>query len=267
VARRLKQKYAHLRWIADFRDLPVDVVRRDVWWPGLQAWWGRRVVAAADEVWAVSGGQKVQLAGWHPNIKVQLNPLLALPPERTAPVTERFVITYTGSLYPELQTVRPLVRGLVELLDAGTISADKLCLQYRGKDAETFKRWTVDLPDGCLDVASTIAPAAAQKMQQNATVLLLLNWSAPGYYGVLTAKLWDYLATGRPVLALVNGPGDEELEGIVSGAAAGAVLRTEEQGRVEAWLANAYQEWDKAGTFVWSPNREALAEYLASYQA
>jgi len=267
VARRLKAKYPYLRWVADFRDLPVDPVRQDVWFPTLQHWWGKRVVRGADEVWAVSDGQKVQLAGWHPNVCVRRNPLLVLPPERTAPVTDRFTITYTGSLYPGLQTVWPLIRGLVELLDSGTISADKLCLLYRGKDADTFRRWTADVPDDCLDIAPSIAPAAAQKIQQNATVLLLLNWSAPGYYGVLTAKLWDYLATGRPVLALVNGPGDEELEDIILGAAAGAVFKTKEQGKLKTWLASAYREWEKAGTFAWAPSREKLAAYLPKTQA
>lgn len=262
VARRLKRMYPELRWIADFRDLPVDPVRRDIWWPALQTWWGRRVVALADEVWAVSEGQKAQLAGWHPAIRVRRNALLTLPPERTAPVTQRFTIVYTGSLYPGLQAVRPLVGALVELLAAGTIEADKLCLQYRGKDAVTFRRWTAALPPHCLDVESSVAPAAAQKMQENAAVLLLLNWSASGYYGVLTAKLWDYLASGRPVLALVNGPGDEELADIILGADAGAVFRTEEQGGVKTWLLAAYQQWDKAGTFAWSVNRQALLKYL-----
>lgn len=264
VARRLKHKYPQLKWIADFRDLPVDSVRRDVWFPALQRWWGKRVVRSADELWAVSEGQKAQFSGWHPRIVVRRNALLALPPPTTAPVTERFTITYTGSLYPGLQTVRPLVSTLKELLASGAIPANKLCLQYRGKDAATFRQWTVELPPHCLDVEPSIAPAAAQKMQHNATVLLLLNWSAPGYYGVLTAKLWDYLATGRPVLALVNGPGDKELKDIVEGAAAGAVYGFEEQGELHQWLGKAYANWESTGTLPWRVNHEALRQLMAA---
>lgn len=262
VARRLKKRYPHLRWVADFRDLPVDPVRNDLWFPALQRWWGRRVIAAADEVWAVSEGQKAQLAGWHGRLVVRYNPLLALPPELPAPATGKFTITYTGSLYPGLQTVAPLVGALQELLAGKTIVADKLCLQYRGKDAALFRQWTAGLPAHCLDVEPFIAPAAAQKMQHSATVLLLLNWSAPGYYGVLTAKLWDYLATGRPVLALVNGPGDRELQDIIQGADAGAVFTTEEQAELKTWLTARYLAWAPTGVLTWRPDVDRLREYL-----
>lgn len=262
VARKLKRKYPHLKWIADFRDLPVDPVRKDVWWPALQTRWGRGVVASADEVWVVSAGQRAQFRGWHNNIKVRRNALLELPPERTAPLTDRFTIVYTGSLYPVLQTVEPLVRTLKKLLAGGAISSDKLCLLYRGKDAGLFRQWTSELPDVCLDVEPSIAPAAAQKMQQNAQVLLLLNWSAPGYYGVLTAKLWDYLAAGRPVLALVNGPGDEELKSIIEGAAAGAVFASEEQRALEKWIGEKYAYWLENDELPWSPDRQKMTSYL-----
>lgn len=261
VAQQLKRKYPELKWIADFRDLPVDSVRQDIWWPALQTWWGKRVIAQADEVWAVSEGQRAQLAGWHDNILVRRNPLLALPPSGNNPVTERFTIIYTGSLYPGLQTVEPLVAALKILLADGTMTAEKFRLVYRGKDGDLFRAWTKSLPQTCLDIKPSVAPAAAQKMQHGAQILLLLNWSAPGYYGVLTAKLWDYLATGRPVLALVNGPNDTELQGIIEGAAAGAVFGQEKRGLVD-WLRKTYLEWEKTGTLPSNVNPDDLRQYL-----
>jgi hypothetical protein len=262
VARALKKKFPNLKWIADFRDLPVDPVRKDVWWPVLQTRWGRSVVASADEMWVVSDGQRAQFEGWHTNIKVRRNAMLELPPERTAPVTERFTIAYTGSLYSGLQTIGPLIRALTKMLSDGAISPEKLCLVYRGKDASLFRQWTKELPDTCLNIKPPIAPAAAQKMQREAQVLLLLNWSAPGYYGVLTAKLWDYIAAGRPVLALVNGPGAEELKRIIEGAAAGAVFANEEQGELEDWIGEKYAYWLGNGELPWSPDLQKLTRYL-----
>lgn len=261
VAQRLKRKYPGLKWIADFRDLPVDRVRKDIWWPALQTAWGKRIIAQADEVWAVSEGQRAQLAGWHGNILVRRNPLLALPPTGNNPVTERFTIVYTGSLYPGLQTVEPLVAALKTLLADGTMTAGKFRLTYRGKDMDLMRRWTESLPKTALDIQPSIAPAAAQKMQHGAQILLLLNWSAPGYYGVLTAKLWDYIATGRPILALVNGPDDPELEGIIEGAAAGAVFGQEKRGLVD-WLRKAYLEWEATGSLPSNVNPDDLRQYL-----
>ena len=262
VARQLKKEHPHLHWIADFRDLPVDPVRRDVWWPALQTWWGKRVIKRADEVWCVSEGQRAQLAGWHPNIKVVRNALLRLPPEGAPPPTDRFTITYTGSLYPHLQTAQPLINSLEQLLAAGVLTPQTLLLVYRGKDAETFQSWCAELPAESLDIQPSIAPAASQELQREANLLLLLNWSAPGYYGVLTAKLWDYLASGRQILALVNGPQDPELQEIVEGAAAGAVFSAKEQNKVDRYLRTAVEEWWERGTYGGPVNVKQLAQYL-----
>jgi hypothetical protein len=262
VARRLKRRYPHLRWIADFRDLPVDPVRRDVWWPALQTWWGKRMIAAADEVWVVSEGQAAQLRGWHPRVKVHRNALLELPPKRTAPRSATFDIVYTGSLYPGLQTIAPLVKAINKLVQRNEMVASDLRLVYRGKDAAAWSEWTSGLETGIFcDTGDIIAPASAQKMQHSAQVLLLLNWAAPGYYGVLTAKLWDYLATGRPILALVNGPQDPELADIILGADAGAVFSTAEQADLEAWLLRVYRRWQEDGTLPWTVNAKALEAY------
>jgi hypothetical protein len=88
----------------------------------------------------------------------------------------------------------------------------------------------------CLNIQPPIAPAAAQKIQRKAQILLLLNWSAPGYYCVLTAKLGDYLAAGRPMQTLVNGSENQELKGIIEGANAGAVFTDEEQEKLVQWI-------------------------------
>ncbi len=274
VARRLKKRFPQLRWIADFRDLPVDPLRRDVWWPDLQRRWAGWVVAPADEVWAVSRGQAEQLAGLHPRIRVRRSALDRLPPARTAPVTERFTIVYTGSLYPGLQTVEPLVKALADHLAAGRMDPEKLLLSYAGKDADLWGEWTAGLPDHSVRSLGNIAPASAQKMQENAQLLLLLNWSAPNYYGVLTAKLWDYLASGRPVLALVNGPADPELTEIIEGAGpesspglicrrrAGAVFADGQPAELSEWLLERYGEWRTHRTLEWSSDTEFLSAYL-----
>ena len=264
VARRLKVRYPSLRWIADFRDLPVDAVRRDVWFPALQKRWGKRVVRPADEVWVVSEGQRKQLSDWHDNVQVVRNALRALPPQAPPPETERFTVVYTGSLYPGLQSVAPLVRALQHLLEDGTVTPHQVRVIYRGKDASIFRRWVAALPPTLLDVGPSVAPATAQKMQHAAQVLLLLNWSAPGYYGVLTAKLWDYLSTGRPILALVNGPGDRELTDIIEGAGAGAVFGKEQQREVETWLRHAISRWKEEGALPWGVDRDELRKYLAA---
>ena len=262
VARRLKQRYPHLHWIADFRDLHADPVRKDVWWPALQRWWARQIVATADEVWGVSEGQVQYLRELHAGATVRRNRLFSLPPAITAPRTERFTIVYTGSLYESLQTIKPLVEAINTLVARGEVRADDFELIYRGKDDGLWSEWTAGLhPNVHCNTRSYIAPAAAHRLQLEAQLLLLLTWSAPGYYGVLTAKLYDYLSAGRPILALVNGPDDPELRKIVEDSHAGRVYADE---RLPTdWLLGCYQQWQESkGCIPWSSDLKYMARYL-----
>lgn len=262
VARALKKRFPRLRWIADFRDLPVDPIRRDVWWPALQKRWGKRVVRYADEVWCVSQGQAEQLAGWHPVVKVRRNVLDELPPEENNPRTRQFTVVYTGSLYPRLQTIRPLTKAIKKGLDTGWLDAQRFMLIYRGKDADLWRRWTEGIPADCLDTDDYVSPENASRMQRGAQVQCLLNWAGVDYYGVLTAKLYDYLATGRPLLAIVNGGEDPELADIVRDAEAGAVFRADQYDELAAWLKDQYETWQDEGQLTWRVNIDYLRQLL-----
>ena len=264
VARRLKRRFPHLHWIADFRDLHADPVRQDVWWPALQRWWARCVVREADEVWGVSDGQVEHLRLINPHAKTRRNRLFALPPAITAPQTERFTIVYTGSLYERLQSIRGLVAALNTLVGQGSMDPSQLELIYRGKDHGLWSEWVADLaPEINCNTRGYVSPASAQQLQRNAQLLLLLSWSAPGYYGVLTAKLYDYLSAGRPMLALVNGPRDPELTTIVEGTRAGRVFTSND--RMADWVLGCYQQWcESEGQLPWSSDLKQMAQYLES---
>lgn len=264
IARRLKRRFPHLHWIADFRDIHADPVRRDVWFPALQRWWGRRMLATADEVWGVSEGQVQYLRAIYPAATVRRNRLVRLPPATSAPRSDRFTIVYTGSLYRRLHDVAPLVTAVNALIAEGIAVATDFKLVYRGKDAALWTDWTAGLhADVERDTGAYIAPASAQKLQSDAQLLLLLTWSGPDYYGVLTAKLYDYLSAGRPILALVQGPHDPELTMIVEDCHAGRVFATGEG--PTAWLRTLYREWRAHGRRLpWQPDREALSAFLES---
>lgn len=280
VAAKLKDRFPNLIWLADFRDLPVDPVRRDVWWPVLQRAFARRLIRKADRVIAVSRGQAKQLESLGKPVLVVYGGLEKVP-KPTAPVTDEFVISYTGSIYPGLQSLDPLGTALQSLLlneelcysRCGGIqglevsgkneqSQLKIKVKYAGKDALIFRQWAkkYELLSIC-EISDVITQAAAQKQQSTAAINLLLSWSAPNYYGVLTAKLYDYLAAGRPILTLVNGPRDPELTTIIERSGAGICVPNE-PGQVEEiknWIVGLYQKWQaEHGCLVWKINGEQL---------
>lgn len=257
VAAQLKREFPNVTWIADFRDLPLDPVRRDAGLFGLtkyQSKRARRIVAGAERLWAVSEGQARWLADLHPTVEVVYNGLDALPEPSMPPPTEFFTINYTGSYYPHLQDVRPLLRGL-----GGEIATSLVKINYVGKDGDAWRAALTAGSEVKLAIQSPLAQAEARKRQREAATNLLLSWSAPGYYGVLTAKLYDYLAAGRPITALVNGPDDPELRRIVEGSGAGRVFGRGQEGALRDWLHELYDRWQTGGgRFGWRTEPEAL---------
>ncbi|MCB0579686.1 MAG: hypothetical protein KDD10_10310 [Phaeodactylibacter sp.] len=219
VAWLLCRRFPHLFWIADFRDLHVDPVRRNTLCPPFQRWCNRRILRRADVVTAVSEGLKRHLEALAPKVEVLRNGVAGRkgPPGREAPF-EIFTIAYTGSLYEGLQTAAPLLEAIRQLFREGALGRDGIRLLYAGKDGALWAEWLRQY--GLEDIGADhglLPMAEAHALQRRAHLNLLLSWSLPGGGGILTGKVYEYLAAGRPVLAIVNGEQDEELAGLLAG--------------------------------------------------
>ena len=267
VAWALKRRFPHLTWIADFRDLHVDPSRNDVWWPAMQRRVTRWLLRRADTVWTVSQGLRQTLERLHPRVRVVRNHLAHLPPPRTAPRSAVFTISYTGALYYQLSDPGLLFGTLRELLATGQIAAERIRLQYFGSDHLAWDRLVAayDLT-AISDSSPKVERALARCAQQEAQLNLLLSWSHPQQRGILTAKLYEYLAAGRPILTLLHGPPDPELTALVEATGAGRVFSDQLPTHADAlrdWLLHLYTTWQHHhGCLPWSMDRAALRPLL-----
>jgi len=91
--------------------------------------------------------------------------------------------------------------------------------------------------------------AAAKQIQRKSQLNLLLSWSSPSLKGILTGKLYEYLAAGNPILSIINGTKDEELETIFEKCQAGMVGYEDikSEGAVREFLLGLYGEWERNG--------------------
>jgi hypothetical protein len=87
--------------------------------------------------------------------------------------------------------------------------------------------------------------------QAAADLLLLYVAPGPGSAGVVTGKLFEYLASGRPVLALV--PPDGTAAGWVRDARAGEVVAPDDVPAITTALVRAWDTWLERGR-VQSPD-------------
>lgn len=257
VAHLLKRKFPQLYWIADFRDLPIDPIRDNVFWPKWQARWQRFLLKKADLVTTVSKGLLTHMQRLHHHTYLLPNGIASAPISLQAPpLPTKFTISYTGSLYPELQSPAPLFTAIRQLLDDELISPNDIQLIYAGKDGtywdqliQAHQLKSISLNKGFVSYAE------AQQLQQQTHLNLLLSWSFPNAKGILTAKLYDYLAAGRPIIAIVNGERDVEFEELTDKLQTGRVFYNEdnrESAPIRKYLEKEIGRWQEKKDYMYT---------------
>jgi hypothetical protein len=262
IAWLIKGRFPHLVWIADFRDLHLDEGRKNLLFPGFQRWCTSRILKKADLVTTVSDGLYRHFDRIHPHVLAIRN---GLPQRASFPVFPpfpRFTIAYTGSLYPGLQTARPLLGAIRELLDHSILPARDIQLLYAGKDPEEWKHWLQSY--GLEEIGNTyplLSWSEAERIQARSHINLLLSWKLEGSEGVLTAKLFHYLQAGRPILGVCKGGVDLELKEILAKTPGSGFFEEGEKEAVKEYVLAQYQKWKSGDIAQAFPAPEVLKEY------
>ncbi|MCF8237523.1 MAG: hypothetical protein K9I85_05165 [Saprospiraceae bacterium] len=247
----LKWNFPYLVWIADIQDPPVDPTRRHVLNGPWQRMWFRFFLKRASILTTVSRGVKEGLTDWGPPVVVIHN---WMPSSRVGLDSginmdgSVFRVVYTGTIYPDHHRPQLLWQAIRRMIPEWASQGITLELHYAGHDDAIWDQWMVK--HGLSNYSIQHGPLAlteVRRLQASATMNLLLTWSKPGQVlGILTSKLFDYLEAGRPILALVHGIMDPELNELV-GQGHGLVITTEDEGAPEKfdafvryWTAKVY---------------------------
>jgi len=263
IASKLKRKYPHLIWIADFRDLPVDNNRKNTIFPALQDNYHKQLIQSTDYVLTVSEGLKKKLDTYHPNVLLVRSGLHELiKPLDSGDAPEKFTLSYTGSIYKDHQDIKALLKAIKCLLDEHLINPVKFELIYAGMDKYW---WEKQLVDHGLEMIGNnkelLSLTESIKIQHRSHINILLSWSGPFTTGVLTGKLYEYLAAGKPILCLVNGMKDTEMELLFDQIHAGKVFYNFQSDLIKCWILDYYTMWEQTGQVIFEMNKLALKDF------
>ncbi len=262
IAFFLKRRYPEVHWVADFRDLPHGVNQRLL----------RYLLDRADVVTTVSVGLAQRLQPIHPHVVVLPNAFCPLGDECLSPDRRKhFELVYTGSLYPQ-QLLYPLPEALAGLVAEGLLDATRVRIIYAGKDGGVWDRWWKDFPyRDMLTNRGLLRIREARELQAGAGVNLLLSWRDRRDRGVLTSKLYEYLYAGQPILGIVDGDPEPELEDIFGQLQRGhlAYAHIGHLRGIRYFLQQTYQAWlrGEAPTgpdlrWTWSGNKNILDQII-----
>ncbi len=245
LAGRALARRHRLPWLADFRDpwtgidyyemLPMTALAKK-----LDAALETMVLRDASAVTVVSDSMRRRLEGRARNIQVIPNGFD--PADFTNDPVEPepgFTLCYTGNLN-EARNPVALWRALAAL-NAHEKMPDLRIRIVGNVDPAVLASAREYGVGGMVEAAPYAEHARAVRLMQGSTLLLLVINRVPGAGGITTGKLYEYVASGRPVLGI--GPVAGDAAAVLRGAKAGCMFDYEDAAGVAELLKRQYHAW------------------------
>jgi glycosyltransferase involved in cell wall biosynthesis len=226
IGLRLRKKYPAIRWIADLRDPWTDIYYYNKFYPTpvsrmIDSAFEKRVLQSADLITTVGKSLKALLGSKVPGIEEKIYVISNGFDEDDfsgiiAEQPDVFTISYIGSLsgiYP--------INGFLDALRTVASKGIKYRLGFTGSVPAEIKDKLIS-GAGVADISFTpfsSHPTALNKML-SASALLLIIPDHESSRSIITGKMFEYLAAGKPVICLAPADGD-----------AAAILRETGHGR------------------------------------
>lgn len=234
IAFFIKKIVKDIYWIADFRDLPFGENNETLYFNSLQKNLNKRICKNADQVFTVSEGVRKPLLKYNNNIEVftngidkSIDELLDL--KKSAKYNDDFNIVYTGSLYEGKRDAQLLFK-VIKYLEQLNILPSSTKLIYAGTDGYLWSFWAKKFKlEKYAENKGRISLYESLVLQKSASINLMLTWSNKNEKGILTGKLFEYLSTLNPIICLINGDKDAEIEKLFTDLNCGVVIYNENE--------------------------------------
>ena len=244
IAYKLKKEFPHIFWVADFRDLHIDPTQSNLFFRGYQQKMNRLILSEANLVTTVSEGLATHLRQIHSRVYVLQNGIDNFPNIESKPEEDKFTITYTGSLFGDKRDPALLVMALKELCTDPEFK-ERIRVRYAGKDGVQWNTYfEAEGLMGIVDNLGLVSRRESLKLQKKSHLNILLTYSSNDLKGNVTGKVYEYLAAERPIVTIINGPRDEELEQMVD-RGMGMVIYPGDVDRLKEYILTQYQFWTK----------------------
>jgi len=264
-------------WVADFRDPWTEVpnrARREIYESrsrlAVDRALERAVLARADVIVTVSEEQRRTMLALTPGADASKHIVIAngYEPEwvrRGDDPPARFTVVYTGSFYRAGEEPGPLFSTLAGLLDSRALQPEDVRVviataQHARVAAEAAARGLGDV----VEVTPPLPHEEALALQRSAAVLWLALSEEHGRQGALTAKVFEYMAARRPVLALA--PPGSRAGRLLAETGMGVAVHPSDAAGLAAAVVRLHDDF-RSGGGTWHASPEAIAPYARPVQA
>jgi glycosyltransferase involved in cell wall biosynthesis len=177
--------------------------------------------------------------------------------ERSVPRKLTFVHTGTIHLARDPLSLRG---ALTELCREEEGFADGVEFALAGRiDAELIDRLRTPPLDRIIRLLGYVGHGESLRLLRGADYCLLFIGEEPEVRGMLTGKLFEYLGSGTPILAVA--PQDGEAATVIRECRAGAVIEPADLTGMKEWLRGAWRRYRAGDRSVASPDGAKIAEF------
>lgn len=267
IARQLK-RWSGLPWIAGFRDP----------WTGFlttpRRWW---LPAAIDRLLEHSVFAEADLVeyAWEGIAEDALRKYPELPPTKfvyipngfdpadypnpTQQRNERFTITYSGSLYGR-RNPAVLLQALEILARQGVLSPTDICLRIVGRCGEEVVETLRRSPFfASVELIPYVPHRQSLQYVVSADLLLLVVDEAEDSHAIVPGKVFEYLGSGKPILAIA--PHSSAVERLLHETGSGIVVDRTEPEQCAHIVERFYRSWQTNTEPPLSPRWDRIRRY------
>lgn len=270
IAMKLKETLG-IPWIADFRDPWTEIDFYDELL--LTPWADRKqhkleleVLTKADKVVTVSWtwAQGLGRLG-NRNVRVIQNGFDWSGSQNDEPkaLSKKFTITHLGVIGPA-RNAPTLWAALHELQSSLEDFSKALKIKLVGHvDRSVLDSLQTNHLSDNTEIIPHVPHDEVQQLQNASQVLLLLVNNSPNAKGILTGKLYEYLASGRPILCI--GPENGDAARLLEETKAGITIGFDDKEKMKEVIMDYYQQYITNGlpnnkkTSIEKYSRKALA--------
>ena len=228
IGLELKKRYPGLHWIADLRDPWTDIYYYDQFFPTfiskkIDKKHERDVLRSADKILTVGASLKTLFSSKVKGIENKIHVLTNGFDEAdfeglvtTRP--ERYTISYIGTLsdsYP--------IKGFLEAVGKLQEEGSDFLLRFAGAVSQNQKNMVLsEVRSQAVEFTNYVTHANAISYMIDSSLLLIIIPDHHSNKSIITGKLFEYLAAGRPILCL--GPLDGDAAGIIDKLSGGVTI-------------------------------------------
>jgi glycosyltransferase involved in cell wall biosynthesis len=267
IGLKLKKKYPGIKWVADLRDPWTDIYYYSMFYhtplaSSIDRKLEREVLVTADKIITVGNSLKDLFSGKAAGVAVKTEVLTngyddddfsAL--ERINP--QQFTISYTGTL-SEAYPLQGFLNAIATLRDKG----ESIKLRFVGSVSPGRKNLILSkIRKSDVEFINYVDHVSAIKYMNESSALLLIIPDHSSSMSILTGKIFEYIASGKPIICL--GPKAGDAAAVIEKSSAGLTFEYNDTDSISRFIRditdNKFTKSIKNSEF----SRKTLTENLA----